>query len=221
MTGTATRAAPGLHHEAALAAAGFRLIAGVDEAGRGAWAGPLLAAAVVLPAVENGTADQLLADLAGVNDSKQLSHRQREALLLPIMQHAVAVGIGQVEADELDAIGLGAANRLAWRRAIAALPQPPDHLLLDAFRLPALATPQTAIVRGDSESLSIAAASIIAKVTRDRLLATLDRAHPLYGFARHKGYGTAMHQAALRAHGPCAAHRRSFAPLRALAAGTP
>jgi ribonuclease HII len=221
MTGTEVRSAPGLHHEAALAAAGFRLIAGVDEAGRGAWAGPLIAAAVVLPPASNGTTDRLLADLAGVNDSKQLSPRQREALLGPIARHAVAIGIGQVEALELDAIGLGAANRLAWQRAIAALPQAPDYLLLDAFRLPALATPQTAIVRGDGESLSIAAASIVAKVTRDRLLAALDRAHPAYGFARHKGYGTVAHHAALRAHGPCAAHRRSFAPLRALAAGTP
>jgi ribonuclease HII len=158
----------------------------------------------------------LLAHLAGVRDSKALSAEQRERLMPAIVATARGVGIGSVPADELDRIGLGAANRLAWARAIAALPLVPDHLLLDAFRLPGVRLPQTPLIRGEQESLSIAAASIVAKVHRDRLLHALDREFPHYGFARHKGYGTAAHQAALLAHGPCPVHRFSFGPVCAL-----
>jgi ribonuclease HII len=210
-------AAPGLARELALTGAGYRAIAGVDEAGRGAWAGPLVAAAVILPDASADAGAALLAQLRGVHDSKLLDAARREVLLVTITATARAIGVGWVGAPELDQIGLGAANRLAWARAIAALDPAPDYLLLDAFRLPLSTLPQAPIVRGDRESLSIAAASIVAKVTRDRALVALDRQYPQYSFGRHKGYGTAVHQAALRAHGACAEHRQSFAPLRALA----
>jgi ribonuclease HII len=211
-----TTASPGLAYEWALAERGHLAIAGVDEAGRGAWAGPLIAAAVVLPTPTYPDDANLLTCLAGVRDSKTLSPDQRERLIQPILAAACGVGIGSVPADEIDRIGLGAANRLAWARAIAALPLVPDHLLLDAFRLPGISTPQTPLIRGEQESLSIAAASIVAKVHRDRLLHLLDGEFPHYGFARHKGYGTAAHQAALLEHGPCPIHRYSFGPVNAV-----
>jgi ribonuclease HII len=211
--GTAT---PGLAHEWALSGGGCLAVAGVDEAGRGAWAGPLVAAAVVLPPPTCPDDAALLACLAGVRDSKAPSAGQRERLIPAILAAARGVGIGCVESAELDRIGLGAANRLAWLRAVAALPLTPDHLLLDAFRLPGVQLPQTPLVRGEQESLSIAAASVVAKVHRDHLLRTLDAEFPHYGFARHKGYGTAAHQAALLEHGPCPIHRRSFAPVIAV-----
>lgn len=209
--------APGLAHEVLLVEQGYRAIAGVDEAGRGAWAGPLVATAVILPDLHDTDAATLLAQLRGVRDSKLLDTARREALMATIEKVARAIGVGWVPAPELDAIGLGAANRLAWTRAVAALVPAPDYLLLDAFRLPSSPLPQTPIVRGDRECLSIAAASIVAKVSRDRALVTLDRRFPHYGFGRHKGYGTAAHHAALRAHGSCDEHRQSFAPLRVLA----
>jgi len=210
--------APGVAREQALAVAGFRAIAGIDEAGRGAWAGPLVAAAVVLPDLLTTAAEELLAALDGVRDSKTLAAPRREELLTSIIAVARGIGVGIVPAPELDAIGLGAANRLAWARALAALPCAADFLLLDAFRLPESPLPQEPIIRGDRHCLSIAAASIVAKVTRDRLLVALDGEFPAYGFARHKGYGTAAHHAVLRAQGSCVAHRHSFAPLRALVA---
>jgi ribonuclease HII len=207
---------PGLAYEWTLTDAGRLAIAGVDEAGRGAWAGPLIAAAVVLPAPTSLDDPDLLDQLAGVRDSKALSAEQRERLLPAIAAVARGIGIGSVPAEELDQIGLGPANRLAWARAIDALPLVPDHLLLDAFRLPGVPQPQTPLIRGEQESLSIAAASIVAKVHRDRLLHALDGEFPHYGFARHKGYGTAAHQAALLEHGPCTAHRFSFGPVTAV-----
>lgn len=209
--------APGLLREGTLVAAGYRAIAGVDEAGRGAWAGPLVAAAVVLPPVAGGEAAGLLGRLRGVRDSKLLTPRQRGALVGTIEAVALGIGVGRVEASEVDRLGLGEANREAWRRAVADLPHRPDFLLLDAFRLPHEPLPQLALVRGDRACLSIAAASIIAKVTRDRALAALDVPFPHYGFGRHKGYGTPEHRAALARHGACPEHRHSFAPLRALA----
>jgi ribonuclease HII len=212
---------PGLARESVLSTRGYRAIAGVDEAGRGAWAGPLVAAAVILPNLTEIDEAALLAQLAGVRDSKTLDHARRERLLPAIEQVARAIGVGWVEAEELDLIGLGAANRVAWERAVAALPLPPDYLLLDAFRLRTSPLPQEPIVRGDRDCLSIAAASIVAKVTRDRALVALDARFPPYGFGRHKGYGTAAHQAALCLHGPCPEHRQSFAPLRALAETAP
>jgi ribonuclease HII len=137
-----------------------------------------------------------------------------EALRAAIEAVALAVGVGWVGSRELDCLGLGAANREALRRAVAALSVPADYLLLDAFPLPGVPLPQRAIVRGDRECLSIAAASIVAKVARDRALVRLDGGYPAYGFARHKGYGTRDHQAAILEHGPCPEHRLSFAPLR-------
>lgn len=211
-------AAPDLLHEGALLEQGYRAIAGVDEVGRGAWAGPLFAAAVVLPPAAGPGAEALRRQLAGVRDSKLLPPARRETLAGVIERIALGIGVGRVEAVELDRLGLGEANRLVWRRAVAALPRPPDFLLLDAFRLPREPLPQRALVGGDGACLSIAAASIVAKVARDRAVAALDGPFPAYGFGRHKGYGTREHRAALLRHGPCPEHRRSFAPLRALAA---
>lgn len=207
---------PSLRHEHALARAGYRAIAGVDEAGRGAWAGPLVAAAVILPSTVGRRSTALAQRLRGVRDSKLLTPARREELAVVIESVALAIGVGVVPAAELDQIGLGAANREAFRRAVLALAPPPTFLLLDAFPLPGLDLPQQALVRGDRHCLSIAAASIVAKVTRDRFLRQLEELHPLYGFARHKGYGTSLHQQALLRHGPCIEHRSSFAPLRAL-----
>ncbi|MGC8781940.1 MAG: ribonuclease HII [Anaerolineae bacterium] len=196
--------------EAALWQAGFRLIAGLDEAGRGAWAGPLVAAAVILPADR----DALAPLLGAVDDSKKLAAAERERLSDVIHGCAVAVGVGSVSASEIDALGIAAANRLALRRAVEALATPPDYLLLDYLTLPDLSLPQHGVPHGDARSIAIASASIIAKVTRDRLMFFEDRAYPGYGFARHKGYGTTMHRDALARLGPCPLHRRSYAPVK-------
>ncbi len=185
---------------------GFRRIAGLDEAGRGPLAGPVVASAVVLPA---------RCRLAGVDDSKQLSEREREWCYDTIMARAVAVGIGSAAADEIDRLNILEATRLAMQRAVAALSPPPDLLLIDAVALPGLAMPFRSIIKGDALSLSIAAASIIAKVTRDRLMAEYDRIYPQYQFLAHKGYGTEGHVKALAEHGPCPIHRRTFAPVAA------
>lgn len=191
-----------LQFERAMEAAGFARIAGVDEAGRGPLAGPVVAAAVVLAE-----------PVAGLNDSKQLSEAQREGLFELLQAGAHAIGVAVVPADEIDRIGIQQANYAAMARAAQALSPAPDYLLIDGFKVPGLLFPQTRIIKGDARSLSIAAASIIAKVTRDRMMIDYDRAHPEYGFARHKGYGTREHLAALEKHGPCPIHRRSFAPL--------
>ena len=188
----------------------FTLIAGIDEAGRGALAGPVVAAAVILP-----LKDQVETLLDGVNDSKQLTAKRRESLFDLICQHALAYGIGQQPASVIDEIGILPANRLAMGTAVSQLTPAPQFLLIDGrIRLPQLNTPQKSIVRGDSKSLSIAAASILAKVTRDRLMCELDGQFPHYGFAQHKGYGTELHRAAITQHGPCPQHRHSFAPIR-------
>lgn len=181
---------------------GFLRVAGVDEAGRGPLAGPLAAAAVVLAF-----------PVPGLNDSKKLSGARREELYETLMGGPHAIGVGMVEAEELDRIGLQPANYAAMARAVAGLSPPPDFLLVDGFALPGVVQPVLRLVKGDQRSLSIAAASIIAKVTRDRRMALLDARYPQYGFGRHKGYGTADHLEALRRHGPCPEHRRSFAPV--------
>ncbi|MGQ9841176.1 MAG: ribonuclease HII [Anaerolineae bacterium] len=201
----------GLAFEQALWAAGHLAVAGVDEAGRGAWAGPVVAAAVILPP----DAAALAPLLGKVNDSKQLSPAARTQLFGLIQQHALAVGVGRAEAPFIDQIGILPATRQAMRDALAALGRPYDFVLLDYLTLPELAWPQRGIPHGDARSLSIAAASIVAKVTRDRWMTELDRAYPGYGFAHHKGYGTAAHRTALARLGPCALHRLSFAPVRA------
>ncbi len=186
---------------------GFRRIAGLDEAGRGPLAGPVVAAAVILPA---------RCRLSGVDDSKQLSEREREWCYETVMARAVAVGVGSASPDEIDRLNILEATRLAMHRAVAAISPPPDLLLIDAVALSGLPIPARSIIKGDALSLSIAAASIVAKVTRDRLMAEYDRIYPQYRFLSHKGYGTEEHLQRLAEHGPCPIHRRTFAPVAAL-----
>jgi ribonuclease HII len=200
---------PTLDLERALWANGALWIAGIDEAGRGALAGPVAAAAVVLPQITNFTLE-----LHGVRDSKKMTPSQRETWSRVIRESAVTIGVGLASAVEIDALGILPATRLASQRAIAFLSVVPDHLLLDYILLPELATPQTAIPKGDAISLSIAAASVLAKTTRDAILCELDEQYPGYGLADHKGYGTAAHREALKKLGPTPVHRLSFAPLR-------
>lgn len=187
------------------------LIAGIDEAGRGALAGPVVAAAVILPL----ETPERLSQLAEVNDSKQLSAAQREHLYALITANALTFGVGSASAARIDEIGIMGATKEAMLAAVAQLQPAPRYLLIDGpVRLSATPLPQRAIVRGDSRSLSIAAASIIAKVVRDRHMVALAADHPQYGLAQHKGYGTQLHTAAIAQHGPCAIHRQSFAPIR-------
>ncbi|MEI2690454.1 MAG: ribonuclease HII [Anaerolineae bacterium] len=220
MVSSLSRQQPTLAAELALWQTGYRRVAGLDEAGRGAWAGPVVAAAVILPP------DPAVADrLAGVADSKQLSARQRARLFDQIVQQAAAWAVGMVPAAQIDAHGIVAATHCAMHAALAGLSLAPDYLLIDYLRLSELATPQHSLPKGDSRVLSIAAASIVAKVSRDRWMAGLEMQHPGYGFQQHKGYGTAAHRAALRQLGPCAQHRMTFQPLQdtqlALPAGEP
>jgi len=184
---------------------GYRRIAGLDEAGRGPLAGPVVAAAVILPTH---------CRLPQVDDSKQLSEPARERLFDEIHGKAVGVGIGLADAAEIDRLNILEATRLAMRRAIENLLSLPDYLLIDAVTLPGVQIPQRPVIKGDTLSISIAAASIIAKVTRDRLMTVYHEEFPLYEFLSHKGYGTATHLERLARHGPCAIHRRTFAPVQ-------
>lgn len=197
-------------YEQRLWAQGYRRVAGLDEAGRGAWAGPVVAAAVVLPVNDSKSFERL----AGIRDSKQLSAAQREVWLAVIERYALAWSIGIVSAEEIDALGIVPATRKAMALALNALSPAADYLLIDHLRLPDIQVPQYSLPKGDAQVLSIAAASIVAKVTRDRIMSRLAEQFPDYGFAQHKGYGTARHRLALQALGPCAVHRLSFAPLR-------
>jgi ribonuclease HII len=200
---------PDMAEETALHEQGYRFAAGLDEVGRGALAGDVVAAAVVLPA------DQaVLARLRGVRDSKQMTPRQRALWAKTIQAEAIAVGLGRVSASDIDRLGIAPATRQAMITAIANLSIQPDYLLIDAVRLPSVAIPQKAIIKGDARCLSIAAASVIAKVSRDAAMVELDGVYPGYGFARHKGYGTSLHCSCLRQFGACSIHRRSFAPVR-------
>lgn len=201
---------PTLRFERSFWSRGLLHVAGIDEVGRGAWAGPVVAGAVILPPQSRRSN---LRDLDCARDSKLLSPKQREALFGPICAGALAFATGLATREEIDEVGLGRANRLAMERAIQALAIPPDALVLDAFRLPAVALPQNAIIHGDQLSLTIACASILAKVTRDRMMVALDAELPGYGFAKHKGYGTGEHQEALRRLGVSREHRQSFAPV--------
>lgn len=185
------------------------LVCGIDEAGRGPWAGPVVAASIMF-ANERDIPTR-------INDSKKLSPKAREDLFERICATA-SFGIGVATVEEIDHLNIWGATALAMTRALHALPQHPVFALIDGNRVPKDFPVQArAIVKGDGTSLSIAAASILAKVTRDRLMAELDAQFPQYGFAKHMGYGTAAHSAALRKHGICHAHRKSFAPIRALA----
>jgi ribonuclease HII len=180
------------------------LTAGVDEAGRGPLAGPVIAAAVILDPAR---------PLAGLADSKTLSAARRERLFEDIVGTAVAYAIGEASVAEIDALNIFQATLLAMQRAVATLRVTPAHVLVDGNACPRLSIPVSAVVRGDATVPSISAASILAKVTRDRLMDALDTDYPQYGFGRHRGYPTAVHLRALAAHGACPAHRRSFRPV--------
>jgi ribonuclease HII len=190
-----------LQYENVLWSHGLNHVAGIDEAGMGPLAGPVVAAAVILPPHTV---------LPGLDDSKKLTHRQRQALFDTITGLAVGVGVGRAEPDEVDRINVYQAGLAAMTRAVAALPCPPDHLLIDARNLRDLAVPQQSLIRGDSRSASIAAASVIAKVTRDRVMEEMDTLYPGYGFRRHKGYPTSEHRQAMARLGRTPIHRKSF-----------
>jgi ribonuclease HII len=201
-----------LTHEQQQTALGCRAITGLDEAGRGTWAGPVAAGAVCLP-LERA---DLLEVMRGVRDSKQMTPLQRQRLATCIRSVARAQAVGSASSAEVDALGIVSATRLAMRRALEQLPLQPDFLLLDGFAWDEMPLPQQHLVKGDSRSLSIAAASILAKVWRDAYMTDLDQTYPHYHFGMHKGYGTAAHLAALREHGPTPEHRMTFKPLLAL-----
>lgn len=181
--------------------ASYTAICGIDEAGRGPLAGPVVAGAVILPKD---------CEILFLNDSKKLTEKRREALFLEIKEKAVAWSVGIVDAPEIDRINILEATYEAMRKAIAGLSVSPDLLLNDAVEIPGVEIPQVKIIKGDAKSVSIAAASILAKVTRDHLMIEYDQQYPEYGFARHKGYGTGVHIAAIQEHGGCPLHRRSF-----------
>jgi len=183
---------------------GIQRLAGVDEAGRGCLAGPVVAAAVILPPG---------IEIPGLDDSKKLRPEKREQLLDEILVRAQAVGVGQVEAGEIDRLNILQASLKAMRLALEGLDVQPQQVLVDGIRKPGSAFPELTIVDGDARSLSVAAASVVAKVHRDRLMVEYDAQYPQYGFARHKGYGSVIHLEALRTHGPCPLHRRSFGPV--------
>jgi len=200
---------PSLTVEQELWQRGLGCVAGVDEVGMGPLAGPVVAAAVVLPPV--GTTDDWVSVLPrGVRDSKTLSAKAREQLEREICYIAAGVGIGVVEVEEIDQINIYQAGLKAMRLAVEQLPVTPEHVLIDGRSLHDLPCAQTSFIKGDRDVYSIAAASIVAKVYRDRLMTELDELYPDYGFARHMGYGTVAHRAALRQFGPCPIHRRSF-----------
>lgn len=201
----AAQALPDFRHESVLIGEGFPLIAGLDEAGRGPLAGPVVAAAVILD-------PQAIPE--GLNDSKQLTAATRERLFGDILESAF-VAVASASPCEIDRTDIRAASLAAMRRALAALPVAPGFALIDGRDVPpGLAVPGKALVRGDARSVSIAAASIVAKVTRDRMMQRAAGVYPLYGFDRHMGYGTAEHRAAILSRGPCPIHRMSFRPIR-------
>jgi ribonuclease HII len=196
-----------------LKAQGYGLIAGIDEVGRGALMGPVMAAAVIMPDKIKGKWKDK------VRDSKQLSPGAREWLFDYIREAAIALGIGSTPNKIIDEIGIAPATRLAMKEAVGQMNPPPQYLLIDYFKLPGVDIPQKGVIDGDSLCFSIACASIIAKVTRDRIVTEMDKEYPGYGFAGHKGYGTAEHIECLRRKGPCALHRRSFQPVKELIEG--
>ena len=196
-----------LARERALWASGCEWVAGLDEVGIGPLAGPVVAAAVVMPPQ---------AAIEGVHDSKTLTAKKRDRLDVEIRSIALGIGLGVVSPEEVDALNPYQAGIRAMEIAVRALPREPDHLLIDARTLPGLETPQTPVIKGDQSVHAIAAASIIAKVHRDAMMREVDERFPGYGFARHVGYATAAHLEALRRLGPCPVHRRSYAPVKAV-----
>ena len=211
--GQSSRPRPTFDEEAALLEQRYTLVAGLDEVGRGPLAGPVVAGVAVFPEYPTGSW------VSQVRDSKQMTHDEREEVLPSIREAALATATGAADYDEVDRIGIVAATHLAMRRALDRLPFSPEFLLLDAFGLPGDYTPQKPIVRGDASCFSIAAASIVAKVTRDRLMVQADTSYPGYGFASNKGYATKKHLDALSHLGPCPIHRRSFSPIRDMLRG--
>ena len=194
-----------LKHEERLWGRGFERVAGIDEAGRGPLAGPVVAAAVILPAGFK---------LRGLNDSKQLPEKVRESYFERLTSDSrVSYGVGIASVEEIDRVNILRATHYAMERAVAALCQPPNHLLIDGLPVPIFGACQTPIIDGDTKSLSIAAASVIAKVARDRMMRLWHEEFPRYDFENNKGYGTPGHLSQLQIHGPCAIHRRSFAPV--------
>ena len=194
-----------LRHEKSLRALGCNIIAGIDEAGRGPLAGPVVAAAVILP-------DKFRHRF--LRDSKQLTEKQRDTIYAELTQSsAVCWAAHAVDNDEIDQLNILRASHEAMRRALAHLAIQPEHVLIDGLPVPAFPIAHTALIRGDALSFSIAAASVVAKVTRDRIMVEMDARHPGYEFAQHKGYATALHLERLQIHGPCRIHRRSFFPV--------
>ena len=211
-----------LRHEKRYYQRGHRYIIGIDEAGRGPWAGPVAAGAVCLPLER----DDLSKVLRGVRDSKQMTEKQRLELVETIKEVALVWGVGHATAAEIDEIGIVPATMLAMQRALETAlhdePFEPDCLFIDDMLLPELLHyPQISLIEGDSRSLSIAAASVLAKTWRDAYLLEVDAEFPQYGFAQHKGYGTAAHRAALKQYGPCPLHRQTYRPIRELAGMDP
>ena len=202
---------PDLEFELHLWEAGFKVIGGLDEAGRGAWAGPVSAAVVVLP-----TDKTIMTSLSGVRDSKKMTPRQRDIWAIKIREEAVLWGVGFADHLEIDTYGIVPATKIAMKRAIEGIKAIPDYLLIDAVKLTEMSIPQSILIRGDSRSLSIAAASILAKTERDRIMEEMDNIYPEYGFSRHKGYGTSFHRKALDKQGPTVIHRKSYAPIKRL-----
>lgn len=194
-------------HDSARREEGFAVIAGIDEAGRGPLAGPVVAAAVVLSPY---------CRIDGLRDSKTIPPPERETVFQRVIEHAVDLGVGIVGPGTIDTVNILRATRVAMAEAVGDLSVRPDLLLIDAVFLPSVDIPQVSLIRGESLSAAIAAASIIAKVVRDRIMEQYDRVYPEYGFSRHKGYATKEHIGAITAKGPCAIHRKSFAPVQSL-----
>ncbi|MDI6801987.1 MAG: ribonuclease HII [Thermodesulfovibrionales bacterium] len=180
---------------------GFRIIAGMDEAGRGPLAGPVVAAAVILPEGMR---------IEGIRDSKKIPEKEREELFYEILRNAVDAGVGIIDAEEIDRINILSATRRAMHKAAAHLTNKPDIILIDALQIPSISIKQMPIIKGDAKSASIAAASIVAKVIRDRIMAKYHSVYPQYNFDRHKGYATAAHLDKIKEYGPCFIHRKSF-----------
>lgn len=185
-------------------------MAGVDEAGRGAWAGPVVAAAVVWPDLNEDKT-------YGINDSKQLTPVSRERLFQRVHAMAQAVGVGIAEVTEINRLGVAQASFVAMQRAVDSLGLKPDHILVDGFKVNFAGATSSGVIDGDQKSLTIAAASIVAKVTRDKLMTEAHTKYPRFGFAIHKGYGTALHRDRIAKHGTCAWHRKNFAPIKEMA----
>ena len=204
------RTIPNFDEESALISQGYRFIAGVDEAGRGALAGPVVAAAVILPP------DSTFPRLQSVKDSKLVSPEKREELYLLIVEESLATGVGIIDNAIIDSVNILNATKIAMREAVRQLSSAPDYILIDGSTLTRIPCRQKCIVKGDRYCLSISCASIIAKVVRDHIMNEYDNLYPEYGFARHKGYGTEYHLLCLREYGPVNIHRYSFAPIKNL-----